>query len=340
MRQANSFYPFQRSMTAMDLNTTRLPPSVVVTRPVSASETSKSTTRMEMEKPVWETYERESKFGEWIRVDKVVRYVFIRQNADGGYSFAQGGDSSVEDTYYGVRILGMLGVKPLNKDRTVAFLKRMQHGDGSYDSVKVAYYAVKTLKELGSKPERAVKKFVYSMRRRDGGYGSREVDVETSSELETTYIALKLLKLLEAPLKPTATKFILSLKNPDGSFGHRGYSRLASTYHALACLKLLEFDGKFEDTLRWILGCENPKGGFARSPEVHDPYFVVDDLYYAVKALEILGEPARYPVQHLRLIGKFQNRNGGFRRSIFIGISTFESTYYALSSLKTLLTWM
>lgn len=166
------------------------------------------------------------------------------------------------------------------------------------------------------------------------------MDVETSSEIETTYIALKLLKLLETPLKPTATKFILSLKNPDGSFGRRGYSRLASTYHALACLKLLGYNGNFEDTLRWILGCENPNGGFARSPDAHDPYLLIEDIYYGVKSLEILGEPARYPIQHSLLIGKFQNRNGGFRRSIFIGISTFESTYWALSSLKTLLRWM
>lgn len=116
-----------------------------------------------------ENLEHEPKFSEWIQVGKVVRYVSIRQNDDGGYSFAQGGDSSVEDTYYAIMILKMLGVKPLNEDRTVAFLKRMQRGDGGYDSVKVAYYAVKTLKELGSRPERDVRKFVFSTRRRDGG---------------------------------------------------------------------------------------------------------------------------------------------------------------------------
>jgi hypothetical protein len=320
-------------MTAMDLNS-HLPLPVAVSQRLTSVAPA---VWLETGEHVSETAELESRFNRWIKVAEVVRYVSSRQNDDGGYSFAQGGPSSVEDTYFAIRILRMLSVKPPNEDRTVAFLKRMQQEDGGYCSVKVAYYAVDALRKLGSKPRRDVKKFIRSLRRRDGGFGSRRVDVETSSEVETTYLALKLLKLLKVSPEPATAKFILSLKNPDGSFGRYGYSRLASTYHALACLRILGVNVAFDDTLKWILGCENPKGGFNRSPDVHDPYLLVDELYYGVKALEILGEPARHTLQHLRLIGKFQNRNGGFRRSIFMGISTFEATYYALSSLQTLL---
>jgi hypothetical protein len=112
---------------------------------------------------------------------------------------------------------------------------------------------------------------------------------------------------------------------------------MASVYYALASLKLLGYNvNSLEDTLGWIRACENPAGGFARNPKDFDPYLVLEDTYYGLKALRILGETCLYPSLNLELIGKFQNGNGGFRRSIFLGISTFEDTYYALSSLKTL----
>lgn len=283
--------------------------------------------------------DKEPRLDKWIQTLKVVHYVANRQNDDGGYTFAQWSDSSAEDTYYALQILKMLGVEPVHKNRTIDFLKRMQYDDGSYDSIKIAYYATKSLIELGSRPEKDVTKFVRSLMRSDGGFGSLDVDIEASSEIETTYFAVELLKLLgNPPQSDPAIRFILGLRNPDGSFGERGYSRFASTYHALAALQHLGFNvSTLDDTFRWVRGCENPTGGFARSPDAHDPYLVIDDIYYGLRALDILGEASRYPLQNLQLIGKFQNGNGGFRRSIFLGISTFEATYYALSSLKIIL---
>jgi len=63
----------------------------------------------------------------------------------------------------------------------------------------------------------------------------------------------------------------------------------------------------------------------------------LEDTYFGVKALEVLDESLRYPKETLKYVVKFQNPNGGFRRSIFLGISDFESTYQALSSIETIL---
>jgi len=113
---------------------------------------------------------------------------------------------------------------------------------------------------------------------------------------------------------------------------------LASVYYAVASLKLLGYDVKsLDNTLEWVRLCENPQGGFGRSPRDFDAYLILDELYYGVKALEALGETAQHPQHNMQLIAKFQNPNGGFRRSIFLGTSTFEATFYALSSLKSLL---
>jgi hypothetical protein len=281
------------------------------------------------------------RFDRWIRVKPVVYYIMERQNEDGGYTFAQWSESSAQDTYLALQILKILGTKPLYRERTIQFLKRLQNSDGSFDSIKVAYYVAESLQELGSAPDRDVKQFIFSLQSPRGGFGSLDVDIEASSEIESTYLSLELLKLLGEPIQPDKTvKFILGLKNPDGSFGIQGYSGLASIYYALASLKLLGFPvNSLYDTIKWIRDCEIPTGGFARTPNAFDAYLVIDDVYYGVKALEILNEAGQYSSQNFNIIGKFQNRNGGFRRSIFLGISTFEATYYALSSLQATSRW-
>jgi hypothetical protein len=262
-----------------------------------------------------------------------------RQNEDGGYTFAQWSESSAQDTYLALQILKILGTKPIHRERTIQFLKRLQNPDGSFDSIKVAYYVVESLYELGATADRDPTQFILSLQSPSGGFGSLDVDIEASSEIETTYLSLRLLKLLGREVQADRTvEFILGLRNLDGSFGRQGYSSLASVCYAVASLKLLGFNvNSLNDTIKWIRDCEIPAGGFARTPNAFDAYLVVDDIYYGVKALDILDETVRYSFQNLDLIGKFQNSNGGFRRSIFLGISTFESTYQALSSLQTIL---
>ncbi|MEM2876374.1 MAG: prenyltransferase/squalene oxidase repeat-containing protein, partial [Candidatus Bathyarchaeia archaeon] len=131
---------------------------------------------------------------------------------------------------------------------------------------------------------------------------------------------------------------ILSLENVDGSFGKAGYSKIASTYYSLSTLSMLGYDlNRFGNTLNWIRRCEVPSGGFVGSTESSSTYIVMEDIYFGLKTLEILHENCRYPNETLTVIAKFQNPNGGFRRSIFLGISDFESTYQALSCIKTIL---
>jgi hypothetical protein len=92
-----------------------------------------------------------------------------------------------------------------------------------------------------------------------------------------------------------------------------------------------------DSTLRWIRGCEYPSGGFARAPKDFDGYLILENTYFGLGALGILGVGVLHHSQNLEVISKFQNGNDGFRRSIFLGISTFEDTFYALSCLNMLL---
>ena len=277
-------------------------------------------------------------FNGWIETESVIDYVTSRQNKDGGYTFAQWAESSAQDTYYALKILKILGVNPAHSNLTVAFLKRLQNVDGSFDSIKVAYYVIESLRELGASLENSVEKVILSAQSAIRTLGNVEVNIEAPSELETAHLSLKTLRILgDSAGFNLSPELVLRLKDDDGSFGEGGYSRMASVYYALASLKLLGYGMHgLDNTLEWIRGCEYPSGGFGRRPMEFDPYLMLDEIYYGLNALQVLGEVSRFPSENLKLVTKFQNKNGGFRRSIYLGISDFDTTFYALSTISML----
>jgi hypothetical protein len=272
-----------------------------------------------------------------IRFNDLANYIYERQNEDGGYTFARGAESSAQDTYYAVEILKMLNAPLKNVDKTILFLRSLQHSDGGFDSIKVGYYAIMGLDRLGAQPTRTLSGFIHFIK----VFISiekpvEEVYVETVSEIENLCFSIELLKKLNKLnlLKSNYAEQILKLQNSDGSFGSIKHSKIASTYYALKILKILNYDIATLNTLNWIRRCEVPNGGFIAAPGLSPLYITIEDIYYGIKSLELLNSRCRYPRETLELIKRFQNPNGGFRRSIFLGISNFESTYQALSSIE------
>jgi len=272
-----------------------------------------------------------------IDLDAIVDYIVERQNPDGGYTFCRWTESNAQDTFYALNILDILGVQPRNIEKTINFLKSLQHADGHFDSVRVAYYVVKSLlkfNEISLKPLAGLVEYLPSLIE---GIESQFVDVETLSEVESIYMLIDLCSEMDIGFdSKRVIKAILKTKNNDGSFGSAKRSRLASTFYALGTLKILGYDiNGLTDTLKWIRRCEYAGGGFTHTPEAAPTY--LEDTYFGIKSLEILNEKVGYPKETLMFVARFQNPNGGFRRSIFLGISDFESTYQALSSIKVLL---
>jgi hypothetical protein len=230
----------------------------------------------------------------------------------------------------------MLGLQPRNLDKTIDFLRSLQHEDGDFDSIKIAYYVIKSLLMFGEKTLRKPKLVEY-LPNLVRNLKSPFIDVEVVSEVESLYMLIDLCVTLNITVDSMEIiDAILGIKNSDGSFGSSRRSRLASTFYALEVLKILNYDvGELTDTLRWVRRYEHPKGGFTSSSEAEPIY--LENTYFGLKSLEILNERISYPMETLTFIAKLQNPNGGFRRSIFLGISDFESTYQALSSIKILL---
>ena len=155
-------------------------------------------------------------------------------------------------------------------NKTINFLQSLHHNDGSFDSVKVAYYVLKTLKRLDSKLEISTQWLEQIFTFIISGFTVSDIYLEATSEIENAHLAIELLKTLKLTIDPNLImKQISKLHNNDGSFGSSKRSKIASTYHALAILKILNY--KDPETTRrnleWIRRCEVPSGGFVGEPD-------------------------------------------------------------------------
>jgi len=276
-----------------------------------------------------------AKRAEWNRlaswVQLALRYIVARQNPDGGYNFCQGVDSGTQDTYYALAIFNLLNLLAPNKDATVRWLQRFPA-----DNIFSYYYVTKGLVLGDGQVDGSLVSRVLALRRPHGGFGEIDVGVEAFSEFEATYMATEILRGLHVDFDCDSTaQWLLKYLNPDGGFGAKGYSNLISTFHALASLNNLGYTVKeLDDTILYTRSCEKARGGFTAVPGVSLPY--LEDIYAGVAILDLVDQKCSYPEATRDLILGLQNNNGGFRRSLELGLSTFEDTYYAMRILRAL----
>lgn len=279
------------------------------------------------------------KMSDVIDAKATARYILERQNEDGGYTFCQQTASSAQDTFYALEILRLLDIGPRNMKKTIEFLQGLRHQDRGFDSVKVAYYVLNALDRLGSVSVDPTEWLEQSASALITGLTVSDTYIEVISEIENIHLAVELLNSLNITTNPSLIiDQILKLQNNDGSFGSSKRLKIASTYYALATLKIINYNEveTIHRTSEWIRRCEVPSGGFVGEPDFMNTIFL-EETYFGMKTLSILNGKPLYPEETIRLIAKFQNSNGGFRRSVYIGLSEFESTYQALSSIRTIL---
>jgi len=257
---------------------------------------------------------------------QVLQYVEARQNPDGGYFFAQGADSGAQDTYYALDIFNLLRTGPPNLEATIDWLRKFPA-----DNVYAYFYVGKGLALHKRQVDQKIVQRLLELRKPHGGYSEIDVNIEAYSEFEATYRATEVLRELHVPVdtEPTA-QWLLNSMNTDGGFG-RGCSNLISTFHALSSLCNLGYQiRELKKTLQFVRSCEKKRGGFTVVSEVSLPF--LQEVYAGATILRIMDEPFTYPKATTELVLGLQNSNGGFRRSIELGLSTFEDTYYALST--------
>ena len=175
--------------------------------------------------------------------EKVLGYVERCHLEDGGYFFARVLPSSGMDTYFAVKSLSILGVKPSRPEETASyFLDQMN--DGWLDDVVGLFVASEVLNELGLITydfRHFARQRIMSLQNKAGYFGSVEnVDVEVPSELQETYRAVKVLRILGVDFdREKIACFVSGLLNVDGGYGRDDFSTLASTFYATEIHKLL-----------------------------------------------------------------------------------------------------
>ncbi|MCX8183616.1 MAG: hypothetical protein N3F08_04280 [Crenarchaeota archaeon] len=264
-----------------------------------------------------------------ILLRKTVQYITLRQNDDGGYTSVQYTDSTLYDTYLALETLKILKASPPRVGDTIAWVR-------NYNAMNIRdYYLINRILMILNQPLIDVSKHVAELMDSTGRFGAYEVDVEAVSEVETTFMCVELMSMLNIEQNRDKTiGFVLSLKNPNGGFG-TPESSLSSTFYALKTLSTLNHPiEEMADTLRFVRLHENPEGGFSLKPSVKPSF--MEPTFMGLTCLQLFDEEPLYPDETIGFILGCQNSNGGFRRSLEHGISSFEYTFQAVSSLRML----
>jgi hypothetical protein len=289
---------------------------------------------------------RNLEFASLIDTRKLADFVMAHHNSDGGYSFLRplyGVEfpSSISETYYALAILSMLGERIPRREKTAEFVKSMQEPDGTFRSAEVAFYTVKSIRLLNEElPSTTFAEQLYqllSMQRMTHeaagpGHFSSDYDVTGSPFMETYCTAAALhFSGLPVYLKDVAW---LADQEKNGGFGVERPD-IASTYYALGTLL---YAGYPKEKAYRVTGfaekCAVAEGGYASIP-YGAPAFL-ESTYFASTILYLIEQSPREPRKHVRFVCRLQNRNGGFRRSSAMGISTLCNSYFAVKSLETL----
>ena len=276
---------------------------------------------------IMKEYEDSYELGHSFRRE-AVKYIKRCHLEDGGYFFARIPPSSGLDTYFAIKSLSILRVKPDCPETTAEFFLNDLR-DGSLGGMTSIFLTVEVLNELGRLTDE-VKSYaqtrIMALQNKAGGFGSyKDVDVEVPSGLQDTYRAVRALKTIGVDLDREKTNhFIFNFLMPDGGYGTEGYSTLASTFYATEIHKLLGVEmGKLAATR-----------DFLRRREENWQVQFIEDVYWMVLGLANLGEKTSVPDRVTRFVMMCQRSNGGFSRATIMCIPTLEYTFYALSILR------
>lgn len=272
--------------------------------------------------------------GRFINADLPIRYIEERRHEDGGYCFVSVlNDTNVNDTYYAIKIYNLLGIEFPEPEKTVEFLSNTIQPQTAVVAIAMAFeglailgaedVAMEHLDIVFTKNRPLEGKFAV-------GLGGSE-EFGTATPLEATYWVVKAFKAIgyefSTDEKESIRAFVMKFRNGNG-YGVKGPTT-TMTYQALYTLRTLGYRPPKSPHFRNCELC--PRGGFTEVPYSLPPY--LEPTFYAARGLELQGEAPSCPRRHVWFIRQLQNPNGGFRRSLELGISNFQNTYRALAVL-------
>jgi hypothetical protein len=226
-----------------------------------------------------------------------------------------------KNTYYGLNILKIFNEEPYNKKRTIKWVENLN--EGRLFGIKGIYYRLSALSLFDMKTEIPEE------------YASKLISKIAFNNLETAFLSTCILKMTGYNDLYDISDWILSFQKDDGGFGVNK-SDIISTYYALESLN--QIDSSLIKSKNRIINfteqCKSNEGVFTFTPLNYPPY--IETIYAGSKIHEIIGKKVKNSSKIIDFVLKLQNGNGGFRRSIYLGISELEYTYRAFKVLKIL----
>jgi len=276
--------------------------------------------------------------GRYVDVDAVLRYVKERRHEDGGYCFVSVlDDTNVNDTYYAVKIHRLLNVEFPEPEKTIEFLSNAIQPQTAVVAIAMALEGLALLgaRDLArEKSDIVFTKYNPTEGKFAVGLGGSE-EFGTATPLEATYWVTKAFDQIglkfDSEEKDAIRAFVMRFRNGNG-YGVK-QPTTTMTYQALFTLYTLGYRPPKSPHFR---NCElcGDWGGFTEVPYSLPPY--LEPTFYATRGLELQNETPTCPRRHIWFIRQLQNPNGGFRRSLELGISNFQNTYRALAVLDSM----
>lgn len=279
-----------------------------------------------------------SAFGRFIDQAACRRYIISRQTPEGAFCFYRGygvEEPNGLDTYSAVASLRILGAPIPNADELVAWLQRLQDGQGGYPNLAMGWYALETLRRLGAPPLHDPRPYLNTEQQGLLAVDWRGRTLDRSSLL----LALSRLSMLARewgiaappPFRDEIEALLDSLQGPQGGCGSPA-ENLVDTYRALIIMDLLEVEHP-PRMMAFAEICRDPECGFrlvpngsAGSLETVHAGIGVFNHYGADLPWETVSTVRRY-------IAACQTGDGGFGR-VPGAIPTLADTWLALESLR------
>lgn len=236
---------------------------------------------------------------------RVIDYLRARQKEDGGFSFAPDLYPDIEDTYYAIRTLQMLGAD-IDKARTANYLKRINWTDVTFP--RAAYRMVYLCLAMDMELPFPLIDFL-------------EKDWQEFPPLDAQYFSNEIHKLLKRPFRRLSSAF---------SFQFHPEDSLQSLRKKVSVSIDLEVHFDRKEIIRWVQGCQSGDGGFGFYPETKTSY--VENIFCALEILSKLqASPLRIEACREYILG-CQTKSGGFGRAP-MSFPFIESTYQAVAGL-------
>jgi len=232
------------------------------------------------------------------------RFILSREREEGGFSFAATTPPTLEDTYYAVRSLDMLGTMEICAS-TSSYISQIEADRLS--GLRQTYRLLYLLRRLGISPK--------------AESGIRPLNKQ---RLQDIYYHILTQELLGKKPQLSESEFKF-LQTQNGRLG-----TVSEVCKYVIIMRKLGIPFDKSRYAEWIRKSQWYDGGFGFYPETTS---FLDNVYWALRALHALGSKPSRMEECERFIMQCRAKNGGFGRQSTT-IPSVEYTYYAISSLN------